>query len=469
MSAETGAALAPLDLRVQPAGTLVARTCLPAPPATAPRIVVSVDGADWAVIPSQFDSAARDAAVLTCSLPPHLSRCDAAIRLRDSATQVPLGQGRIRIEDSATNPHGLSADDVYDPAVAPMFSVPWMHFDGAEIVVSGAHLPPFGDPSRLSVACADGVAAVFDYPLSSPEFGAHYWYWPNAHHSGFQLRLNLAESHFGSDPLSFRFTINGRNDDRQAGDVWEDRARIWLPTELRDFVGFPLDGNQLTRVQTWSDQKTVALTGYTAFRGFESLLARHGVVYRSGIRLLDWGCGHGRITRHFLRHWPGARITGMDIDGGNIAWCQANMDRDAFVHAPLWPPTCLASRSFDAIIGLSVMTHLSAEAQHAWLEELHRLLKPGGTAFISFGGDGAAAFASIHHTPEWWRSWRQTGFNDNLLDPALGDGIADPGYYRVTHQSAGHVRANWAERLTVKAIEPQAFGYQDIAVLRREV
>jgi hypothetical protein len=30
------------------------------------------------------------------------------------------------------------------------------------------------------------------------------------------------------------------------------------------------------------------------------------------------------------------------------------------------------------------------------------------------------------------------------------------------------VRAYWGERLTVEAIEPQAFGYQDIAVLRRD-
>ena len=53
------------------------------------------------------------------------------------------------------------------------------------------------------------------------------------------------------------------------------------------------------------------------------------------------------------------------------------------------------------------------------------------------------------------------------MDPALGDKIADQGYYRVTHQSADHVLANWGERLTIEAIERQAFGYQDIAVLRR--
>jgi SAM-dependent methyltransferase len=463
-----GAGTSFFTLEVRPAGMLVAAIGFARPLHAPPRITVHVDGIQWATLPTLFVGSGRDEVTLRCGLPPHLARCEADILLENAGTGAPIGRGRIRIGDAAANPHGLSAREVYDPAIAPMFSVPWMHFDGADLVVSGAHLPPFGDPGRLSVAFAEGIVAAFDYPLPSPEFGAHYWYWPNAHHAGFQLRITLPASRFGTDPFSFRFDVAGDREACGAGTGWPDRARIWLPTDLRDFIGFPVDGDQLTRVQTWSDQKTVTLTGYAAFRGFESLLARHGVIYRPGLRLLDWGCGHGRVTRHFQRHWPAARVTGIDIDSSNIAWCQATMDRDAYVHAPLWPPTCLASRSFDAILGLSVMTHLSAEAQQAWLKEIHRLLKPGGVALISFGGDGAAAFASIHHTPAWWRQWRQTGFDDDLMDPSLGNTIADQGYYRVTHQSADHVRAYWGERLTVEAIEPQAFGYQDIAVLRRD-
>ena len=136
----------------------------------------------------------------------------------------------------------------------------------------------------------------------------------------------------------------------------------------------------------------------------------------------------------------GAQITGADIDAENIAWCQANLHGGRFLTAPLWPPLDLPDACFDAVIGLSVMTHLTAEAQRAWLGEIRRILKPGGVALISFGGDGAASFASFHHTPAWWARWRATGFDDGLADPALAGKIADAEYYRVTHQTARQAR-----------------------------
>ncbi len=421
---------------------------------------VHCDGAKWATIPAIFAGDDRRILVLSFGLP-HV----AAARPADVALCWP-GGGLIARQTMqlapVTNAHGLAAHAVYDPAMAPMFSVPWLEFNGATIVISGAHLPPAGDPGRLSVEFGDGVSAHFDYPLPSPEFGAHYWYWPNAHHAGFRLSIDLPACAPGSDPFTFRFVDR----DAEDGAEWQDRARIWIPHDLRSFIGYP-GGTQLTRVQTWSEQKTVTLTGYNAFRGFESLLARHGVKPRAGLRLLDWGCGHGRVARHFIQNWPATQITGADIDAENISWCQANLPQGQFLVAPLMPPLHIADSTFDAIIGLSVMTHLTAPVQQAWLAEIHRILKPGGVALISFGGHGAAAFASFHNTPEWWAEWLRTGFDDGLADPALDGKIADAAYYRVTHQSPEQVRRDWTGRLKIEAIEQQAFGYQDIAVLRR--
>jgi SAM-dependent methyltransferase len=229
---------------------------------------------------------------------------------------------------------------------------------------------------------------------------------------------------------------------------------------------FPSDETQLSRVQTWSNQRTVAFTGYNAFKTFESLLAHHGVAYRPGLKLLDWGCGHGRLTRHFIREWPEAHISGADIDAENIAWCHAHLSGGSFQVAPLWPELDAADGEFDAIIGLSVMTHLTEDAQAAWIRELRRILKPGGLALITFSGHGSAAYASIHQTPAWWSNWLASGFDDGQVDTALDGKIADPTYYRITHQSPRHARATWSRVMTIVDIEPQAFGYQDVAILR---
>jgi SAM-dependent methyltransferase len=460
-----------LTLRADRAGLLEVRIAYDARPDGAPAVEISVDGVRWATIGAQLGAEPGGdgkLALLSCHVPHRRAPSELDITLRWAPGGALIGRQRVRMANPVSNPHGLPAHEVFGIDVAPMHSVPWLSFDGAELVISGAHLPPGGDPSRLGVELGEGVAGVLEYPLPSPEFGAHYWYWPNAHLSGFRLRINLAASAPGSDPFGFRFETGDAPEPAATNArPWPDRSRVWLPRDLGDFVGQPGDGTQLTRVQTWSEQKTVTFTGYNAFRGLESLLAWHGVTPRAGLRLLDWGCGHGRVARHFIRNWPQARIIGADIDAENIAWCQANLAGGDFVTAPLWPPMAVPDQSFDAIFGLSVMTHLSADAQRAWLDEIHRLLKPGGVALISFGGDGAAAYASLHHTPQWWADWRARGFDDGLRDPALAGKIADETYYRVTHQSPAQVMRSWQGLLAVVAIEHQAFGYQDIAVLRR--
>jgi SAM-dependent methyltransferase len=367
------------------------------------------------------------------------------------------------VDRGVTNPHGLPASDVYDAAAHAMFSVPWYEFDGATITIAGAHLPPMGEPGLLSVSFAEGVVGDFEYPLDSPEFGAHYWYWPNGDKSGFRVRINLPASEPTADAFSFRFVTRGALNK----DAWQDRGRIWIPRDMRDFMGFPTDETQLSRVQTWSNERTVAFTGYNAFKTFESLLARHGVTYKPGLKLLDWGCGHGRVARHFINHWNEAQISGTDIDAENIGWCQKHLPGGRFIVAPLWPKLNVPDSSFDAIIGLSVMTHLTEEAQAAWIKELRRILKPDGVALITFSGHGSAAYASIHQTPEWWTKWIETGFDDGQIDTALEGKIADASYYRVTHQSPQHARAAWSRVMNIVDIEPQAFGYQDVAILRR--
>ena len=417
-STRLGPGVTGVSLAVDDTGRLVAQIAFDAPQETAPDITVCLDGEHWATLPCSFLDAGRHALSLHCSLPPSLSANTVPIVLKVADTGALLGEEIVRITNIVTNAHGLAARDVYDPAVAPLFSVPWLQFDGAELIVSGAHLPPGGDPGRLSVSLREGVDAAFEYPLQSPEFGAHYWYWPNAHMSGFRLRVNLPGCARGANPFTFRFETGtpvaaAQNNKRP----WQDRARVWIPADLHDYLGLPPGGTQLTRVQTWSEHKTVTFTGYNAFRGLESLLAHHGVRPRAGLRILDWGCGHGRVTRHLIRHWPQADIAGTDIDAENIAWCKAHLTDGTFVTAPLWPPLPFGDAQYDVVFGLSVMTHLTADAQRAWIGEIRRILKPGGLALISFGGDASAMFASLNHDAAWWRRWREAEFDDGLADP----------------------------------------------------
>jgi SAM-dependent methyltransferase len=115
-------------------------------------------------------------------------------------------------------------------------------------------------------------------------------------------------------------------------------------------------------------------------------LQRHGADLADGARLLDFGCGCGRLTRH----WPslGARaVAGSDIDSDAIAWCAEELAFGRFTHHGLAPPLPYEAASFDAVCAVSVFTHLPAELQRPWAAELRRVLAPDGLLVLTVHGD----------------------------------------------------------------------------------
>ena len=102
--------------------------------------------------------------------------------------------------------------------------------------------------------------------------------------------------------------------------------------------------------------------------------------------LLDWGCGVGRV----LRHWaelPGTRVRGCDIDPKMVTWCNENLPFAEVTVNALSPPLPYGDSSFDLVYAFSVMTHLSEDLQHSWLRELDRVLRPGSHLLISTLGE----------------------------------------------------------------------------------
>lgn len=51
------------------------------------------------------------------------------------------------------------------------------------------------------------------------------------------------------------------------------------------------------------------------------------------------------------------------------------------------PPLRYADNSFDFIYALSVFTHLPERLQHAWMQEMYRVLEPRGSLLITTQGD----------------------------------------------------------------------------------
>lgn len=125
-------------------------------------------------------------------------------------------------------------------------------------------------------------------------------------------------------------------------------------------------------------------SGIAAARSLEAALERAGRPFATLDAVLDFGCGCGRV----LRHWPrnGPALFGCDYNPAGIDWLHAHMPWVTAHVNGASPPLPYQDGTFDYIYALSVFTHLPLAAQDAWMAELHRILRPGGLlAFSTLG------------------------------------------------------------------------------------
>ncbi|MFO7863223.1 MAG: class I SAM-dependent methyltransferase [Salinivirgaceae bacterium] len=105
-------------------------------------------------------------------------------------------------------------------------------------------------------------------------------------------------------------------------------------------------------------------------------------------RILDWGCGPGRIIRHLPNViGNGCEYFGTDYNQKSIEWCSKNLTDIHFNKNSLSAQLPYADNFMDVIYGISIFTHLSEQLHYDWYNELYRILKPKGIMFLTTQGD----------------------------------------------------------------------------------
>jgi ubiquinone/menaquinone biosynthesis C-methylase UbiE len=98
-------------------------------------------------------------------------------------------------------------------------------------------------------------------------------------------------------------------------------------------------------------------------------------------RVLDWGCGWGQISDMMLRR--GLEVTSFEYDDAVDAPTVAPLERFPHIRAHRSPEPVelpFADAEFDAVLGCGVLEHVMDP--NASLDELRRVLKPGGTLYV---------------------------------------------------------------------------------------
>lgn len=101
--------------------------------------------------------------------------------------------------------------------------------------------------------------------------------------------------------------------------------------------------------------------------------------------ILDFGCGCGRVARHWAS-LEGPTVHGCDYNPELVGWCRQNLSFMEAKENQLEPPTPYDDESFDLIYAFSVLSHLSEPLQGAWVAEFRRILRPGGLLIVSVLG-----------------------------------------------------------------------------------
>jgi SAM-dependent methyltransferase len=132
--------------------------------------------------------------------------------------------------------------------------------------------------------------------------------------------------------------------------------------------------------QRWSGAHGLTLLSRSlaSYRHLRSMHARHGSGELPTARILDSGCGWGRLTRFFCR----------DVDPGCLHACEPDEEllqicRRSHLPAVLHQTDRPSEGNFDLVYSSSVFPHLSEASTVTYLTALHESLNPGGLLVLT--------------------------------------------------------------------------------------
>jgi SAM-dependent methyltransferase len=214
---------------------------------------------------------------------------------------------------------------------------------------------------------------------------------------------------------------------------------------------------------TWNGTSGAALAAQSLafYNKLRALDAKHSRVTLADSRVLDYGCGWGRLTRFIARDLAPGALFGCDPVQGILDVCEDNGVPAVLERCEYVPESLPFAERFDLAYAFSVFTHLSESSHGASLRALHASLKPDGLLVLTIRPPDYLRLSELLHPvraalgPDLERALEQPLY---LFAPhdAQPLGSEAPGgeiTYGETVITPAYIREHWTELFELLAIE----------------
>ncbi|MBC7770869.1 MAG: class I SAM-dependent methyltransferase, partial [Pyrinomonadaceae bacterium] len=123
-------------------------------------------------------------------------------------------------------------------------------------------------------------------------------------------------------------------------------------------------------------------------------------------RLLEVGCGYGRLLWH-LRPLAGS-VVGMDLHDGPLVEAREllrSMRNAEFILGDGQTLAPIQDNSIDKVVAFTVLQHMSRVGVCRYLDEMRRVLTPGGLGVVNFHDDGVRSSHMLDKPEEQSLAW----------------------------------------------------------------
>jgi SAM-dependent methyltransferase len=171
-------------------------------------------------------------------------------------------------------------------------------------------------------------------------------------------------------------------------------------------------------------------------------LRESGLDLADARRGLDFGCSSGRVVRVLAAAYPDIEWHGSDPIPEAIHWARENLPGIAFEVGPERPPLPYDEGQFDFAFAISIWSHFAEPAAVAWLEEMRRIIRPGGLLVMTTAGHWTVAHdferglrgaeqlseavAALYRRGFWFKDEFGEGGDHGIANPDWGTAFMTP-------------------------------------------